>query len=79
VGSRRGAAHKEGLGRLGHRALDEVGRLPGEDVGEEVLGFAPVGDNLAVLVCGVIVQLLPVQIAVPLAPARRTWLGSSPG
>src|SRR5918997_4401932 len=40
------------------RSPDEVGRFFGEDVGEEVLFLAAVGDYLAVLVYVVVVELL---------------------
>ena len=49
--------------------MDEVRRLLGEDVGEEVFGVVPVGDDFSVLVDPVVVQLLFVELAVPLVPA----------
>src|SRR5918997_1919236 len=53
------------------RSPDEVSRFFGEDVGEEVLFLAAVGDYLAVLVDPVVVELLSVQLAVPLIPTGR--------
>src|SRR5919112_545337 len=53
------------------RSPDEVGRFFGEDVGEEVLFLAAVGGYLAVLVYVVVVELLLIQLAVPLVPAGR--------
>src|SRR5215207_2263255 len=65
-----GNVHKEGS-RIGGSTLCEICRLPGEDVGEEVLGLVPVGDLLAVLVDSVVVELPYVELTVPLVPARR--------
>src|SRR5918997_2143031 len=53
------------------RPPHEVGRFFGEDVGEEILGLAAVGDYLTVLVYVVVVELLTVQLAVPLVPTGR--------
>ena len=55
----RGNVREEGL-RIGPccRAPNEIGSLPGEDIGKEVLGVAAVGDLLAVLVDPVVVELL---------------------
>jgi len=52
-------------------ALNEVRRLLREYIGEEIPGFAAVGDDLAVLINAVIVELLFVELAVPLVPAGR--------
>ncbi len=68
--SRRGYIREERL-VLRRRLPHEVRRLAGEYVGEEVLGLATVRDLLAILVETVIVQLLFVQLAVPLVPAWR--------
>ena len=60
---------EEGL-VLWRRPPNEVGGLPREHVGEEVVFLAAVGDHLPVLVDPVVVQPLPVELAVPLVPAR---------
>lgn len=62
--------HKQGP-RIGGRAPDVIGYLPRDNVGIEVLGVVVVGDGLTVLVDPVIVELLFVQLAVPLVPTRR--------
>ena len=65
-GARRGSPFRGG-GRgyvgeegpfFGRRPPYEAGRLPEEDVGKEVFGLAAVGDDLAVLVDSVVVELL---------------------
>jgi hypothetical protein len=66
----RSNVHKEGLGIWGG-TLCEIRHLPREDVGEEVFFLAAVGDLLSILVDSVIVELLSVELAVPLVPARR--------
>src|SRR5918997_404667 len=70
VGGGGGHVGEEGLLHR-RRPPHEVARFFGEDVGEEVLGLAAVGDYLAVLVEPVVVELLSVQLAVPLVPTRR--------
>src|SRR5215208_5691565 len=45
VGRCRGYVSQEGV-VFGRRASDEIGGVPGEDVGEVVLFLAPVGDDL---------------------------------
>src|SRR5918998_6728830 len=70
VGGRRGEVDEEGPG-IGGRATHEIVRHAGEDVGGEVFGVAPVGDDLAVVVDPVVVELLLVELAVPLVPAGR--------
>src|SRR5215207_9097665 len=70
VGGRRGNVRKEGL-ILRSRSANEVGSLPGEDVGKEGFGAATVRDDLAVLVDRVVVEVLFVYLAVPLVPAGR--------
>ena len=56
---RRGNVREEGL-ILWRCSANEVGGLPGEDVGVEVFCVAAVGDLLAVLVDPVVVELLSV-------------------
>src|SRR5215212_10006836 len=77
VGGRRGDVHEEGA-RILPSAPDEVGGLPGEDIGEVVLGVAAVGDDLAVLVYLVTVGLVfsVSVLAAPLVPAGRdvSWV-----
>src|SRR4028119_2394674 len=70
VGCSRGHVGEEGL-VLRCRPPNEVAGLLGENVGEEVPFLAAVGDLLTVLVDAVVVELLPVELAVPLVPARR--------
>ena len=65
-----GDVHEEGAGIL-RGTPDEVGGLPGEDISVVVLGVATVGDDLAVLVYLVIVELVLIHPAVPLVPAGR--------
>jgi hypothetical protein len=72
VRSRRGYVGEERL-VLRRRPLHEVRRLAGEHVREEVLGLSTVRDLLAILVEAVIVQLLVLELAVPLIPAW--WRG----
>ena len=57
MGGGGGHVGEEGL-VLRRRPPHEVGRFFGEDVGEEVLFLAAVGDYLAVLVYVVVVELL---------------------
>jgi len=74
VRSRRVYVGEEGS-VLRRRLPHKVRRFVGEDVGEEVLFLAAVGDYLAVLVDPVVVELLSVEFAVPLVPARRDVSG----
>ncbi len=70
VGSGGGHVREEGL-VLWSRSPNEVGGLSGEDVGKEVPFLAAVGYFFAILVDAIVVELLPIQLAVPLVPARR--------
>jgi hypothetical protein len=70
VRCRRGNVREEGLVHW-RCSANEVCSLLGEDVDEEVTCVAAVGDLLAVVVDPVVVELLLVQLTVPLVSSLR--------